>query len=424
MQKNIGNLVIVSLVLLTPVVWLVFPPINDGRATFVRAYAAEMIGSVNIVLMSGSLFLAARPKWAEPYFGGLDKMYQTHRRLAVSAFLLIFVHLLVAPISVTNLRLGNYLAMIAFLGIVTIVLLTLAPRIPILSRLTNGSYDGWKRVHRYMGIFFTLGYLHSLTIKGLSAFIAINWVQIFFIIGVVSYLYTELFSGIFRKKLPYSVETVKHLNGNTTEVTLRPKDRRANHRAAGQFLFVHFPGDKVMNESHPFTISSGPREEHIRLTIKASGDFTRYLFHNLRPGMDAVVEGAYGLFDYQRGGGKQIWIAGGIGITPFLSFMRDAETFKHEVDFYYTVRTREEALFLDEIEAAAQRHKSFHPHVRFSIENGSLRTDDILSDAGGDVSGHHVYMCGPLGMVQAFAEQFKQKGVPPDHIHYEEFNFR
>jgi predicted ferric reductase len=220
------------------------------------------------------------------------------------------------------------------------------------------------------------------------------------------------------------VEAVKHLNGNTTEVTLKPKNTRMSHNWAGQFLFVHFPGDKMLNESHPFTISSGSREQHIRLTIKACGDFTRHLFHNLEPGMDAVVDGAYGLFDYQRGGEKQIWIAGGIGITPFLSFLRDAETFRHQVDFYYTVRTREEGLFLDEIEAAARRHTSFHPHVRFSIESGSLRVDEILADVGGNVSGHHVYMCGPLGMVQAFAEQFRQAGVPDGHIHFEEFNFR
>jgi predicted ferric reductase len=424
MRPKLGNLVIIVLVFLTGVIWLFSPPVNDGRPTYARAYAAELVGSVVIVLMSTSLFLSTRPKWAESYFGGLDKMYQTHRRAAVSAFLLLFVHLLVTPITVVNLHLGNYLAIVAFSGIVTLVLVTLSPRIPILSKLTNGSYDGWKKVHRYMGIFFILGYLHSINVNAPSDFIAINWTQIFVITGILSYTYTELLGGFFKKKLPYVVEAVRHLNGNTTEVTLKPKNTKLNHKWAGQFLFVHFPGDKVLNESHPFTISSGPREPHIRLTVKASGDFTRYLFHNLKAGMEAVVDGAYGLFDYQRGGEKQIWIAGGIGITPFLSFMRGAETLSHEIHFYYTVRTREESLFLDEIEATAARHASFHPHVRFSIEGGSLRMDDILADVGGDVSGYHVYMCGPLGMVQAFAEQFRNKGVAPENIHYEEFNFR
>src|SRR3970040_78401 len=114
------------------------------------------------------------------------------------------------------------------------------------------------------------------------------------------------------------------------------------HRA-GQFLFVRFPSEKDLNESHPFTISSAPSEDVLRLTIKASGNFTRDLFSNLKAGSDAVVEGAYGSFDYRTGGGKQIWVAGGIGITPFLSFIRDLETdLGHDVDFYYTLRHRGE----------------------------------------------------------------------------------
>jgi predicted ferric reductase len=66
--------VIVLACILTIVVWLVFPPEYDGRANFARQYAGEIIGSINIVLMSFALFLSTRPKWAEPYFGGLDKM--------------------------------------------------------------------------------------------------------------------------------------------------------------------------------------------------------------------------------------------------------------------------------------------------------------------------------------------------------------
>src|ERR1043165_2706393 len=99
MKRYIGNFVIILAVVLTVVVWFVFPPERDGRANFERQYAGEIIGSINIVLMSFSLFMSTRPKWAEPYFGGLDKMYVTHRQIATAAFLLIFVHVLTVPIS-------------------------------------------------------------------------------------------------------------------------------------------------------------------------------------------------------------------------------------------------------------------------------------------------------------------------------------
>lgn len=90
--------------------------------------------------------------------------------------------------------------------------------------------------------------------------------------------------------------------------------------------------------------------------------------------MDAVVEGAYGMFDYKTGGQKQIWVAGGIGVTPFLSFIRNLEAdLAFDIDFYYTVRHREEAIFVDEIKAAAKKNPRLKAHIRFSATDGSDR---------------------------------------------------
>ncbi len=423
-KSNLGNLTVIGLVILNVLVWLVFPPIHDGSDNFLRKYAGEIIGSTNIVLMSISLFLSARPKWVEKYFGGLDKMYVTHRRVSTTALLLIFAHVLTVPISL-DWRLGNYLAVIAFAGIVSIALVSLAPRIPFLNKLTGGTYEGWKNLKKTIGIFFILGFIHSLTVDALSALVAISWTQIFFIIGTASYLYTEIFGRFFKKYLPYTVEAVNHPNNSTTEVVLRAKKDSLQNQRAGQFLFVRFPSDKTLDESHPFTISSAPRADLARVTVKASGDFTRALFSHLQPGMDAVLEGPYGMFDYKTGGAKQIWIAGGIGLTPFLSFLRDMDgTLAHDVDFYYCVRHPEEILFLDELQSAAQKNPRLKLHVRCSSKDGSLTIEHILADIGGDVKGHHVYLCGPLPMTQAFESKFLAMGVPQGRIHYEEFNFR
>lgn len=425
MKQNIGNLVIIALVILNIVVWLVFPPVNDGRPNFLRQYAGEVIGSNNIILMACSLFLSTRPKWAEKYFGGLDKMYLTHRHTSTAAFLLIFAHVLTVPITTTGWRLGNYLAVIAFTGIVTIALITLAPRIPFLNRLTGGDYEDWKKLKRWIGIFFILAFFHSLTVDALDAKVAITWVMIFFIIGTVSYLYTEIFGRIFKKFVPYRVEAVKHPNASSTEVTMRAKKQPMKKHRAGQFLFVRFPSEKDLNESHPFTISSAPAEDVLRLTIKASGNFTRDLFAKLQEGADAVIEGAYGMFNYKTGGPKQIWIAGGIGLTPFLSFVRDMDgNLQQNVDLYYTVRHPEEAIFVHELEAAAAKNSRLRIHIRYSAKEGSLTMEDILKNAGGDVRGYDVYLCGPLPMMQAFEKKFLALGLPKTNIHYEEFNFR
>ena len=425
MKRNIGNIVFIVLVLATILVWAVFPPEREGVENYARYQVGMTLGSLVIVLMSFSLFLSTRPRWAEPFFGGMDKMYQTHRRTSTSAFLLMFVHLLIVPLHLVDLAVGNYLAMVAFLGIIAIVLPTLAPRIPFLNKLTGNTYEGWKRLHGFIGIFFILGYLHSITVKAPTTSVAINWNQIFVFLGIGSYLYTEVISRFVGRHVPYTVTAVNHPNNSTTEVVMKPKGRSIKHAHAGQFLFVRFKGDKVLDEAHPFTISSAPHEGELRVTIKAAGDFTRHLFAHLKPGMDAVVEGSYGLFNYKTGGDKQVWVAGGIGITPFLSFLRDLKTeLAHDVHFYYTVRHPEEAVFSDEIEAIAKKHPKLKAHIRHSSIHGSLTVDEIVKNAGGDARSHHVYMCGPLPMVQAFEKKFLEAGVGARNIHYEEFNFR
>ncbi|NJN79456.1 MAG: hypothetical protein HC797_02760 [Anaerolineales bacterium] len=156
-RNNIGNIVFIVLVIATIFVWTIFPPEREGVEHYERYVVGMTLGSLMIVLMSFSLFLSTRPRWAEPFFGGLDKMYMTHRRTSTSAFLLMFVHILIVPLHLTNLAIGNYLAIVAFLGLIAIVLPTLAPRIPILNKLTGETYEGWKKLHRYIGIFLFWG---------------------------------------------------------------------------------------------------------------------------------------------------------------------------------------------------------------------------------------------------------------------------
>ena len=80
-----------------------------------------------------------------------------------------------------------------------------------------------------------------------------------------------------------------------------------------------------------------------------------------RPGRPRRRRGRSGPFDYRGGGHDQIWIAGGIGVTPFLSWIRALDgTFDRSVEFFYSVAHEAEALYLDEIEPATRstrRHR-------------------------------------------------------------------
>jgi predicted ferric reductase len=130
------------------------------------------------------------------------------------------------------------------------------------------------------------------------------------------------------------------------------------------------------------------------------------------------------MFNYKPGATQQIWMAGGIGITPFMSWMRDFDgTSEHQIDFFYTVNVPAEALFLEEIEKAAAVNKNFKAHISYSSQDGRLSVPKMI-ETSGPISGKEIYMCGPFGMVLAFRDAFIEQGAQAANIHYEEFNFR
>jgi predicted ferric reductase len=118
-----------------------------------------------------------------------------------------------------------------------------------------------------------------------------------------------------------------------------------------------------------------------------------------------------------------VWIAGGVGVAPFLSWLRALDGhLPHRVDFFYSADG--EAPFADEIREIADRHQSLHAHLIDTSLEGRLTPDRVLAAAGGDESGLSVFMCGPRGMVQSFQTQLRLAGVPSKRIYREHFDWR
>ena len=422
-----GNAAIILLALTNIAMWLVFTPINDGsRPEFNRQFTSEIISSTAMVLMAAALYLSTRPWYLESFFGGLDRMYHSHKNAALAALLLIVAHFLVMPLDVSDDSSGNPLGMVSFVGLLVLVLLAVAPRLPLIGSLTRFSYSKWLKTHKFIGLFFITGFLHALAVNSLvvSEPALLTFLQIMFAIGAVSYLYTEVISKFLSKRSQFVVDDIHRLNGTTVEIALKPQEDKPRFKA-GQFAFVSFPGDKVLKEPHPFTVSSSPREGDIRFAIKASGDWTRHLNTHLEAGATARVSRCYGRFNYKDGGREQIWVAAGIGITPFISWIRDSDgDSRTQVDLFYSVRSEGDLLFADEIELAAHQDDCFRPHLRISAQERNFTAQQIAQACEGAISDKHIFMCGPIAMMDSMERQFKRLGVPGKNIHYEEFNFR
>ncbi|MBF9013999.1 MULTISPECIES: hypothetical protein [unclassified Oceanispirochaeta] len=195
-----------------------------------------------------------------------------------------------------------------------------------------------------------------------------------------------------------------------------------NLRLDGALKIIPGSWDFIYAEYHPFTVSSHPSCCNLRVTVKALGDYTSKLQSSLHEGVSSSIQGPYGMFNFKNGKyKKQLWIAGGIGITPFLSFITEVDENYH-VTLIWTVKTLGEASYQDELNSAI-KHK---PNVRILIHDTETKNHFSIENHYNSVNlaDTTAFICGPEGMRYGFIEQLLKKRVSINDIHFEEFSFR
>jgi predicted ferric reductase len=418
--ERIGPGVAVALPVLNGMLWAAFPPPDDGRPEYARQVVGEALGSTAVLLFATALVLATRIRWLEGFFGGLDRMYRTHRRVGQWGFTLLVGHVATVPWTGASPG-GTPSGALAAAGFTVLVLLSVGPRLPAVRRVTTVRYGAWRRSHRLIGVFFVMSLAHALLVDQLAdtapgPFLLLGAA---YVAGIAAYGYTLVLARFVRPRRSYLVRAVRRLDPATVEVALSARGARRLTFRPGQFVFVTFH-QAGLREPHPFTVSSGPSEEVLRLTIRSVGRFTRRVHRQLEPGRRATVEGGYGMLDHTRGRPRQVWVAGGIGITPFLSWLR-AGVPDRSVDLFYAVRRAEDVLFRSEIEGHADAW--LRVHVVVTSESGRLTAERIAA-AVGRVDDVDVYLCGPEPMIAGLAAGLRRLGVPAAAIHVELAAFR
>jgi len=179
-------------------------------------------------------------------------------------------------------------------------------------------------------------------------------------------------------------------------------------------------------EPHPFTIANAPTGGgDMMLAIKSLGDWTRRLPGALRKGMTAVVDGPYGRFDFRKGRDHQLWLAGGIGITPFLAWADSlTDTELRRIHLVYCVTTPDEAIGLDVLEKAAARNSRFTYKIVASGRDGRLTARRLTETSPFSIKDADMYFCGPDGLRQAMERDLTAMGQSPRSVHFELFEFR
>lgn len=342
-------------------------------------------------------------------------MYAIHRRSGIIAVVLLLAHFIVVPRDVLVFNAGKPLG---FYALILILLGVIVSAVPVFKKKIP--YHKWINIHKLMGVFYVMAVLHGLLVNSLIKDLPITRIYVFGMsfIGIGAWFYRAFLFSFFNKKLEYKIVEVKNLDFGIIEIIMKPIGEKLKF-LAGQFAFFTFP-DISKKEQHPFTISSHPHNDNLRITIKGLGDYTNDLHNKLKANALAKVEGPYGHFSssYIKEV-EQFWIAGGIGITPFLSLAKDMYT--NKVHLFWCVNEAKEAVYLNELEAIAKANPNFHFTIWSSKESGYLTADKLGIK---NYTNKGYLICGPATLKENLTKQLALKGVSKKNIYEEEFAFR
>lgn len=388
--------------------------------------ALSLACGVSALALTGTAAtLASRWGFIEEVLGGLDRVYLAHKWLGVWALGLASVHLTFkagldvwqsAAIIELDGGTRRLVRQLSFVALMFIVLLALNRNIP---------YRIWRLWHKSSGPLFVIIVLHWLSFPSP---LALNtpagvWMAAVSVLGLAGAAYKLLLYPFVARHAEYLITQVEPGAG-AVRLELSPV-RGGIAVEPGQFGFLRMKHDGL-REPHPFTIASGgPPEGPVALLIRALGDYTRELVRQVKPGMHADIYGPYGRFRRATHAARELWIAGGVGISPFVAWLgdEDASGFDRVTLFYFYTPEREFPAVSVLESLAARRGVEL---VAISDGPASASFAERLGAALASTDPAHVQVrfCGPKGLLEQVRQRLSEHAIPERNLQNEYFEFR
>jgi len=381
------------------------------------------------VLLCITFMLSSKAAFLERFFGGFDKVYKTHHIISAVSFIFLLNHPLFLIINVLpntkaaflyilpGVNLSYDFGIFALWIMCLLVVLTLYIKLP---------YHVWKKTHEYFGVVLLFSFLHVLLVSNdISRFFPLRlWMFSFLFLSLGLYFYFKILYPNFGPIYKYLIDRIERKE-DVLEVYLKPITKVLKF-IPGQFAFLQFESPGIEPEVHPFSISSSPNDEFLRFSIKILGDYTLTL-KDLRKGSIAKVWGAYGCFSERFFSNKDaVCIAGGIGVTPFLSMIAyEAKKGSNgrQIFLFYCGRDMDELCYNNEIinMTSVDSVVKYIPYS--SAERGRIKAKNVF-DVVGNLADKLIFLCGPPPMMKDLEVQFLELGVERKNIIFEEFNLK
>lgn len=379
-----------------------------------------LFATLSMLAMAIALYLSIRPRLLDRIWG-MDRLYGWHKWLGIAGVLLAVLHWVLVPGPAG----GDVIPVIAESGeemgeMAMYVLIALAG----ISMMRFLPYQLWYYSHKLMGPIFVVAVYHTFFSDVPFEFFSLTGLVLLLIsaLGIISWLYKVCF---YRRHLyAYEITRLEHHEG-AIEVVMKG-DHSGFCYQPGQFAFFNF-NLAHHGEFHPYTLTSDPQGKEISVMIRALGDHTRILQHNLSEGQRVTVDGPYGnLYRKKKLNKPQIWLAGGIGITPFLAWLRSNHQGESpETHLFYTGKG---ALF-NRISEMLMLLLKGNPGIKLHLVDTSepgdrLNSAMVTQSLDQSLNCYQVFACGPQGLLDSMKDQLVQAGLKPGQWHNERFNMR
>lgn len=415
-------------------------PSGGASLWTIRQEGLYLTGLLSIAMMSLAMVLATRPVWLERPLGGMDRAYRIHKWAGILGIGLGAAHWLVEMSDdVLKALIGRagrlpkekYIGLLevlrdaaeemgewAIYAALAMLALTLWKRFP---------YMVWRHMHRAMPVLYLMLAFHAALLAPQD-----YWTQP---VGLLLAAMLAMGTAASLKSLTGSIGKDRQATGSIvsvarpandiTEVTCQLDAGWQGHRP-GQFAFVTF--DRIEGP-HPFTIACADRGDRtVTFQIKALGDYTRSLADRLQCGQQITVEGPYGRFDLARRSkrARQIWIAGGIGVTPFLAWLESLQSDPANapaVDLHYCTRDRDTDAFVGRLQTLCAKLPAVRLHVHGSKQGETLSAESIAGTSTGRERAE-VWFCGPRGLADKLRNGLQSMWRGRLRFHQEAFEMR
>ncbi len=372
----------------------------------------KVIGLTAALLLLLQLPLAGRFRFLDRIFS-LPGLYRIHRYVGYLIVLLVAVH----PVLV-YLPEGRWMIPMEarywpeWVG--AGLLVTIVCQVAVARWRMNlvKHYPTWLFVHRLVAMMILSALVvHVLNVSETFQVDGLPRNAVFTAAAVAVILWLGIRAQRLRaRRHAFAVSRILPAGRDAYTIELAPAGDFGFRYTPGQFAFFSFQSDRISAEWHPFTLSSSPtRPDGLQVNIRTSGDWTRNI-HRLQAGTRVYVHGPFGRFSHRFEAGNRpvVMIAGGIGITPMLSMLRQMRDTgdQRPILLIWSNQTAAHLFFREELDAYLQELTHFRWIPIFTrnreplVEFGMLNRDTLRRLLAEGPAGAVVFLCGPPKMIQ------------------------